>query len=90
MSDLHGTLICHSLQQNGWTALILASRHVECMRILLERGAQANTQDKVSSSRPVQCLLLMYVLVVYMWTVRVICEWNIVTVAAWQLGPAMV
>ena len=70
MSDLHGTLICHSLQQDGWTALIWASvkRKVECMRILLERGAQANTQDKVSSFRPVQCLLLMYVLVVYMWT----------------------
>ena len=87
MSDLHGTLICHSLQQDGETAaLMYASREgkVECMRILLERGAQANAQDKVSSSRPVQCLLLMYVLVVYMWTVRVICEWNIVTVAAWQ------
>ena len=86
MSDLHGTLICHSLQQNGGTALMLASMvgEVECMRILLERGAQANTQSEVSSSRPVQCLLLMYVLVVYMWTVRVICEWNIVTVAAWQ------
>ena len=88
MSDLHGTLICHSLQQNGRTALMYASvkGKVECMRILLERGAQANMQDKVSSSRPVQCLLLMYVLVVYtcMWTVRVICEWNIVTVAAWQ------
>ena len=86
MSDLHGTLICHSLQQYGLTALMLASREgkVECMRILLERGVQANTQNKVSSSRPVQCLLLMYVLVVYMWTVRVMCEWNIVTVAAWQ------
>ena len=86
MSDLHGTLICHSLQQVGQTALMLASMvgKVECMRILLECGAQANTQDVVSSSRPVQCLLLMYVLVVDMWTVRVICEWNIVTVAAWQ------
>ena len=86
MSDLHGTLICHSLQQYGQTALMEASMKgkVECMRILLERGAQANTQDAVSSSRPVQCLLLMYVLVVCMWTVRVICEWNIVTVAAWQ------
>ena len=39
--------------------------HVECVKILLERGAQANTQDKVSSSRPVQCLLLIYVLVIY-------------------------
>ena len=86
MSDLHGTLICHSLQQDGLTALMRASMEgkVECMRILLEKGAQADTQNKVSSSWPVQCLLLMYVLVVYMWTVRVICEWNIVTVAAWQ------
>ena len=86
MCDLHGTLICHSLQQLGQTALLLASMKgkVECVRILLERGAQVNTQNEVSSSRPVQCLLLMYVLVVYMWTVRVICEWNIVTVAAWQ------
>ena len=58
--------------------------HVKCVIILLEKGAQANTQKKVSSSRPVQCLLLMYVLVVYMWTVRVICEGNVVTVAAWQ------
>ena len=51
---------------------------VECVKILLEMGAQANTQNEVSSSTPVQCLLLMYVLVVYMWTGRVICEWNIV------------
>ena len=29
------------------------------MKILLERGAEANTQNKVSSFRPVQCLLLM-------------------------------
>ena len=69
MSDLHGTLICHSLQQYGLTALMRASMEgeVECMRILLERGAQADTQSKVSIS---------------MWTVRVMCEWNIVTVSA--------
>ena len=38
MSDLHGTLICHSLQQYGWTALMCASMEgkVECVRILLE------------------------------------------------------
>ena len=36
---------------------------VECVRILLERGAQADTQNQVR---------------------RVICEWNIVTIAAWQ------
>ena len=39
--------------------------HVECVKILLERGAQANSQDKVSRSRPVECLLLICVLVVY-------------------------
>ena len=39
--------------------------HVECVKILLERGAQANTQTKVSSSKPVQCLLLICVLEVY-------------------------
>ena len=38
---------------------------VECVKILLERGAQANTLHKVSSSRPVQCLLLICVLVIY-------------------------
>ena len=38
---------------------------MECVKILLERGAQANTQTKVNSSRPVQCLLLISVLVVY-------------------------
>ena len=38
---------------------------MECLKILLERGAQANTQNKVSSSRPVQCLLLICVLEVY-------------------------
>ena len=46
---------------------MMASRygHVECVKVLLERGAQANTQTMVSSSRPVQCLLLFCVLVVY-------------------------
>ena len=39
--------------------------HVECVKILLEWGAQPNTQDKVSSTMPVQCLLLICVLVVY-------------------------
>ena len=38
---------------------------MECVKILLERGAQANTQNKVSSSRAVQCLLVICVLVVY-------------------------
>ena len=31
--------------------------HVECIRILLEGGAQVNQQDKVSDYRPVQCLV---------------------------------
>ena len=49
--------------QDGWTALICASVKgmEECVRILLEKGAQANIQGKVSSFRPVQCLLLMSV-----------------------------
>ena len=38
---------------------------MECVKILLVRGAEANTQDKVSSSRPVQYLLLICVLVIY-------------------------
>ena len=58
---------------------------MECVKILLERGAQANTQNEVSSSRPVVLLLICVLVVqVYMWVVKVICEWNIVTVAAWQ------
>ena len=39
--------------------------HVECVKILLEWGAQANSQNKVSSTMPVQCLLVICVLVVY-------------------------
>ena len=31
--------------------------HVECIRILLEGGAQANQQNKVSGYRVVQCLV---------------------------------
>ena len=38
---------------------------MECVKLLLERGAQANTQDKVSSTMPVQCLLIICVLGVY-------------------------
>ena len=38
---------------------------MECVKILLERGAHANTQNMVSSSRPVKCLLLICVLEVY-------------------------
>ena len=39
--------------------------HVECVKVLLERGAQANTQNMVSSTMPVQCLLVICVLLVY-------------------------
>ena len=37
--------------QDGDTALIRASAygHVECVKVLLDRGAQANLQDKVST-----------------------------------------
>ena len=31
--------------------------HVECIKMLLEGGAQANHQDKVSGYRLVQCLV---------------------------------
>ena len=31
--------------------------HVECIKILLEGGAQANQQNKVSGYRLVQCLV---------------------------------
>ena len=51
--------VCHSLLQDGCTSLMLASMggHVECVRILLEGGAQANQQDRVSGYRLVQCLV---------------------------------
>ena len=57
------TVICHFLQQGRWTSLMLASRegHVECMKALLEAGAQANLQNEVSGyTDVVQCLLVMY------------------------------
>ena len=33
------------------------SGHVKCIKMLLEGGAQANQQDKVSGYRLVQCLV---------------------------------
>ena len=53
------TRIYHFLLQNGGTSLMWASRegHVECVKILIEGGAQVNQQNKVSSYRLVQCLV---------------------------------
>ena len=31
--------------------------HIECVEALLQKGAQANTQDKVSSSKAVRCVV---------------------------------
>ena len=52
-------MICHFRLQLGKTSLILASErgHVECIKMLLESGAQANQQDNVSGYRLVQCLV---------------------------------
>ena len=38
--------------QDGWTALMRASGsgHMECVKVLLGRGAQVNTQNKVSAA----------------------------------------
>ena len=43
--------------QDGHTPLMCASKygHVECMKELLDRGAQTSLQDKVSS-KPDQCM----------------------------------
>ena len=49
---VHGTWCdMASSVQDGGTALIVASTfgHVECVKVLLSRGAQANLQDKVST-----------------------------------------
>ena len=45
--------------QDGWTSLMWASKggHVECVKMLLEGGAQANQQKNVSGYRLVQCLV---------------------------------
>ena len=43
--------VCMCYLQYGHTPLILASDggHVECVKLLLDRGAEANQQNKVSS-----------------------------------------
>ena len=52
-------IVCHFLLQIGVTSLMWASGrgHVECIKMLLEGGAQANQQDKVIGYRLVQCLV---------------------------------
>ena len=50
--DIGGTLCdVHLSLQNGCTPLMVASGggHVECVKLLLDRGAQANHQIKVSA-----------------------------------------
>ena len=38
--------------QNGWTALMMASGlwHMECVKMLLDRGAAVNMQNTVSAA----------------------------------------
>ena len=52
-------MICHFLIQDGRTSLMVASGggRVECIKMLLEGGAQANQQNNVSGYRLVQCLV---------------------------------
>ena len=39
----------HLSLQDGWTALMVASQavHMECVELLLDKGAKVNTQNKV-------------------------------------------
>ena len=45
------------------TALMYASKdeHIDCVKALLQRGADVTIQDKVSSTKAVRCLLLICV-----------------------------
>ena len=49
--DVGGTYDVHKSLQNGRTALMWASQrgHLECVKKLLDRGAQVNVQDEVSA-----------------------------------------
>ena len=40
----------HLPLQDGWTALMKASKagHMECVQVLLDKGAEVNIHDKVS------------------------------------------
>ena len=41
----------HLSLKYGWTSLMVAARggHVECLQLLLDKGAQVNHQKKVSA-----------------------------------------
>ena len=41
----------HLPLQDGWTALMMASKggHMECVQVVLDKGAEVNMQRKVSS-----------------------------------------
>ena len=38
----------HLSLQNGCTALMMALENVECVKVLVDKGAEVNMQDKVS------------------------------------------
>ena len=50
----------HLSSQEGWTALMLASRagHMECVTVLLDKGAEVNIPDTVSGVI-IHCVLAM-------------------------------
>ena len=60
---------CHFLLQRGENSLMLAlgRGHAKCVRILLEGGAQANQQNKVSGYRPLYCLLVICTCILVIW-----------------------
>ena len=66
------------LLQGGMTALMYASEreHIDCVKALLQRGANVNYQDEVNSPKTVRYLLLICVFMV--WVTRVSGEQNIV------------
>ena len=63
-ADLCGGYFCS--HQDGWSSLMLASEkgHKEVVKRLLSAGAQANLQNKVSITSPVQgpmvtCMIML-------------------------------
>ena len=45
----------HLSLQNGCTALMMALENVECVKVLVDKGAEVNMQDKVSGIIILQC-----------------------------------